>query len=151
MVCVSTTERVAAAPEEVFAFLDTPANHERISPSISSVHGVTPLDDGGHRAGYTYQLFGIPLRGTVEAAVHDPPTRLQFSLDGGIDGLMDWRIESDGSGTTVTCEATFEVPGGPLAALFAPLVRWYNQRELDGTLANLRAAFEETDTLDAGT
>jgi carbon monoxide dehydrogenase subunit G len=142
MVSVATTERVSAPPEAVFTFLDTPANHERISPSIASVHDVEPLDGGGHRAGYTYRLFGVPLRGTVEAVTHQPPERLRFALRGGVDGEMDWRLRPDGEGTTVTCEATFSVPGGPLATLLDPVVRWYNQRELDETLRRLREALD---------
>lgn len=142
MVTVSSTERVAASPEAVFAFLDTPPNHERISPSITAVHDVERLPDGGHRAGYTYRLFGIPLRGTVEAVTHDAPRRLRFALRGGIDGEMDWRLQPRGAGTVVTCEATFTVPGGPVATLLGPVVRAYNQRELDATLDSLRGQFE---------
>ncbi|WP_136602402.1 SRPBCC family protein [Salinigranum halophilum] len=144
MVTVSSTAQVPALPEEVFAFLDTPANHERISPSITSVHDVERLPEGGHRAGYTYRLFGVPLRGTVEAVVHDPPRRLGFVLRGGIDGEMDWRLRDVDGGTRVTCEATFTVPGGPLATLFDPVVRVYNERELDETLARLRDGLEAT-------
>jgi hypothetical protein len=55
---------------------------------------------------------------------------------------MHWRVEPEADGAVVTCEASFEVPGGPLAALFGPLIRAYNQRELDATLANLRTALD---------
>ena len=143
MTTVSATVRVPVPPKRVFDYLDTPANHERISPSIASVHDVEPRPDGGHRAGYTYRLFGIPLRGTVEAVTHEPPTRLRFALSGRIEGTMDWRLQPADEGTTVTCEATFTVPGGPLAALLDPVVRRYNQRELDRTLSTLRDAFDE--------
>ena len=140
MPTVSASVHVSASPDRVFDVLDTPKNHERISPSISSVHDVEPVQSGGHRAGYTYRLFGIPLRGTVEAVVHDPPTRIQFALRGHVEGTMDWRLQAIDGGTRVTCEATFTVPGGPIATLFDPVVRWYNGRELDETLTRLRAA-----------
>jgi carbon monoxide dehydrogenase subunit G len=141
MVSVSTIERVAADPERVFDFLDTPANHERISPSITSVHDVEPLDGGGHRAAYTYRMVGVPLSGEIEVIRHDPPRRLTFAISGGIDGEMDWRIDPDDDGSLVTCEATFVVPGGALGSAVQPVIRAYNQRELDETLANLRTAF----------
>jgi carbon monoxide dehydrogenase subunit G len=140
MVSVSTVERVSAAPEDVFAFLDTPANHERISPSIISVHDVEPLDGGGHRAAYRYRMVGVTLSGEIEAIRHDPPKRLTFAIRGGIDGEMDWRLDPEDGGTRVTCEATFEVPGGALGSVVEPVVRRYNQRELDETLANLAEA-----------
>jgi carbon monoxide dehydrogenase subunit G len=146
MITVSSDVQVAAGPERVFAFLDTPANHERLSPSIVSVHDVEPLDGGGHRAAYTYRMVGVSLAGEIEATRHEPPERLTFAIRGGIDGEMDWRMEpdaeaADGNGCLVTCEATFEVPGGALGSVVEPVVRRYNQRELDETLANLREAF----------
>lgn len=143
MPTVSASVHVSASPGRVFDVLDTPKNHERISPSISSVYNVEPLQSGGHRAGYTYRLFGIPLRGTVEAVRHDPPVRIQFALRGHVEGTMDWRLRPiDGGGTRVTCEATFTVPGGPIATLFDPVVRWYNDRELDETLTRLQSIVE---------
>ena len=120
MVTVSASERVSASSEAVFAFLDTPSNHERISPSLSSVHDAEPLPDGGHRAGYTYRLFGLPLRGSVETVTHDPPHRLRFELRGGIDGEMDWRLEADRDGTLVTCEATFDGSGRSAGSALRP-------------------------------
>jgi hypothetical protein len=57
---------------------------------------------------------------------------------------MDWRLREVDGGTRVTCEATFTVPGGPLATLFDPVVRVYNERELDETLARLRDGLEAT-------
>ncbi|WP_318569686.1 SRPBCC family protein [Salinigranum marinum] len=146
MVSVSTIERVSVAPERVFAFLDTPANHERISPSIASVHDVEPLESGGHRAAYTYRMVGVTLGGEIEVVAHDPPRRLRFAITGGIDGEMDWRIDADPEGALVTCEATFEVPGGAFGSVVEPVVRAYNQRELDRTLANLQAVLEALDT-----
>jgi carbon monoxide dehydrogenase subunit G len=153
MVRVSATELVPAPPGRVFDFVDTPANHERISPSIASVHDVEPLDGGGHRASYTYRMVGVSLSGDIEVVTHERPRRLTFAVRGGIDGEMDWRFApADGDGdreaaggaaddwTRVTCEATFGVPGGALASLLDPLVRAVNQRELDRTLANLREA-----------
>jgi carbon monoxide dehydrogenase subunit G len=142
MITVSSDVRVTAGPDRVFAFLDTPANHERLSPSIASVHDAEPLDGGGHRAAYTYRMVGVSLAGEIETTRHEPPERLTFAIRGGIDGEMDWRIESADDGALVTCEATFEVPGGALGSVVEPVVRAYNQRELDETLANLRDAFE---------
>jgi carbon monoxide dehydrogenase subunit G len=146
MVTVSATTQVAASPDRVFAFVDTPANHERISPSIASVHDVEPLDIGGHRAAYTYRMVGVPLGGEIEVVRHDPPRRLTFEIRGGIDGEMDWRFAPSEAGTRVTCEATFVVPGGALGSVVEPVVRAYNQRELDRTLANLAAALAESTT-----
>jgi carbon monoxide dehydrogenase subunit G len=142
MLSVSTVERVSAPPAEVFAFLDTPANHERISPSIAAVRDVEPLDGGGHRAAYDYRMVGVTLSGEIEAIRHEPPSRLTFAIRGGIDGEMDWRIDAEGVGSVVTCEATIEVPGGALGSIVEPVVRRYNQRELDATLANLERALE---------
>jgi carbon monoxide dehydrogenase subunit G len=137
MVTVAATTRVGAAPQEVFDVVDTPANHARFSPSLSSVYAVEEVENGGHRALYTYRLFGLALTGSVEAVQHERPRRLRFALRGGIDGEMDWGFEADGAETVVTCEATFTVPGGMAASLLEPVVRRYNQRELEETLGNL--------------
>jgi hypothetical protein len=55
---------------------------------------------------------------------------------------MDWRLQPREGETLVTCEATFTVPGGPVATLLNPVVRAYNQRELDATLDRLRDLLE---------
>jgi carbon monoxide dehydrogenase subunit G len=145
MVTVAATTRVAATPDAVFDVVDTPENHERFSPSLSSVYAVRTVEGGGHRALYTYRLFGIPLTGSVEAVEHERPARLRFALRGGVDGEMDWQFEADGAETVVTCEATFTVPGGALASLLEPLVRRYNQQELEETLANLAEMVRTTE------
>ena len=145
MVTVSATARLAATPDAVFDIVDTPKNHQRLSPSLSSVYDVDALDGGGHRALYTYRLFGVPLPGSVEVVEHDRPTRLRVALRGGVDGEMDWRFAADGAGTVVTCEATFTVPGGMLASLFEPVVRRYNQQELEETLGNLGEMLRTTE------
>ena len=145
MVTVAATTWVGAAPQEVFDVVDTPANHARFSPSLSSVYAVEEVENGGHRALYTYRLFGLALTGSVEAVQHERPRRLRFALRGGIDGEMDWGFEAADGGTLVTCEATFTVPGGPLASLLEPLVRAYTQREVEATLSRLGSMVASSD------
>lgn len=140
----SETIHVDAPPDRVFAFLDDPANHAAVTPSLDDVRDVEPLENGGKRLAYTFRLVGIPVDGELVQTVHDPPRRHAFELRGPLSGELSLTIEPDGEGSLVTYAARYEVPGGPLAAVARPLVRRYNRRELRRTLRNLRDRLAST-------
>lgn len=132
---------VAAAPETVFAFLDDPANHAAITPGLTDVRDVAPLENGGKRLSYTYRMAGMGVDGEIVQTVHDPPERHAFELRGRLTGTIDLRLAPAESGTELTYAAAYDLPENALTRLGAPVVRRFNERQLRAALENVAARF----------
>ncbi|UWG50010.1 Polyketide cyclase/dehydrase family protein [Halalkaliarchaeum sp. AArc-CO] len=50
----SESIEIEAPIEQVFEYLDDPHNHAEVTPSLSSVRNVEPLETGGKRLEFTY-------------------------------------------------------------------------------------------------
>lgn len=142
MIEVEETTHVDAPRPEVFEFMDDPHNQAVITPSITDIRNVEPLDNGGKRLDYTYTMVGIGLEGTLETPVYDPGRRIVFEMEGGpLTGTIVWTFEDENGGTRVTYTAEYELPSRVLETAARPFVERYNERELRTTLANLRDRF----------
>lgn len=137
MVHVADSIIVSAPAESVFELLDEPETHATISPSISDIRNVEPRENGGKQLEYTYRLAGVPIDGRLVQTVHDPPKQHVFALEGGLTGSITLDIETLEEGTKVTYSAEYAIPGRVIARVIDPVVRWYNERELESTLQNL--------------
>jgi len=132
---------VAAAPETVFAFLDDPANHAAITPGLTDVRDIAPLENGGKRLSYTYRMAGMGVDGEIVQTVHDPPERHAFELRGRLTGTIDLRLAPAEGGTELTYAAAYDLPENALTRLGAPVVRRFNERQLRAALENVAARF----------
>ncbi|WP_277554615.1 SRPBCC family protein [Halobaculum limi] len=142
MVVVSHTVRVGAPVDEVFAHVDDPENHVEMTPSITAVSNVEPLDNGGKRLDYTYKMVGVSLTGTMETPEYAENNRIVFEMDGDLSGTLTWTFEAVDSATDVTYTAEYDLPGGVLGKVAEPIAVRYNERELRTTLENLRDRLE---------
>ncbi|MFB6206106.1 MAG: SRPBCC family protein [Haloglomus sp.] len=146
MIHVEDSIHVDAPREEVFAFMDDPHNQVVITPSITDIRNVEPLDNGGKRLEYTYTMAGVDLEGTLETPTYEPGERIVFALEQGpLTGTITWTFaddDGDGPGTQVTYAADYELPSEVLETAARPFVERYNERELRTTLANLKDHFE---------
>ena len=139
MVSVADYIAVNAAPETVFGFLDGPANHRTITPAISEISNVEPLDNGGKELDFTYRLVAVPVGGHLVQTVHDPPQQHRFEMTGGLSGELGFEIEAVDGGSRVIYSATYAIPGHVISRVVEPFVRRYNRSELAATLANLES------------
>jgi carbon monoxide dehydrogenase subunit G len=133
---------VAADPETVFAFLDDPANHAAITPGLTDVRDVEPLENGGKRLAYTYRMAGVGIDGEIAQTVHDPPAHHRFELRGRLTGTIDLRFVPVEGGTELTYAATYGLPENALTRVGAPVIRRFNERQLRAALENVAAEFE---------
>ena len=133
---------VAADPETVFAFLDDPANHAAITPGLTDVRDVEPLENGGKRLSYTYRMAGIGIDGEIVQTVHEPPERHAFELRGRLTGTIDLRLDPVDGGTELTYAATYDLPENALTRVGAPVIRRFNERQLRAALENAAAEFD---------
>jgi len=145
MVYVSDSIVVPESVETVFETLDNPDTHAKITPSISDIRNVEPRDTGGKELEYTYRLAGVPIDGRLVQTVHDSPHQHVFAMEGGLTGAITLDIEPTEAGTKLTYSAEYAVPGRVIARVIEPMVRWYNERELQSTLENLETLLAETE------
>jgi carbon monoxide dehydrogenase subunit G len=139
MVSVADDSVIDATPERVFEFLDEPANHRTITPAISEISNVEPLDNGGKELDFTYRLVAVPVSGHLVQTVHDRPHQHRFAMEGGLSGEFGFEIETVDGGSRVTYSATYSIPGHIISRVVEPFVRRYNRSELEATLANLES------------
>ncbi|WP_336330544.1 SRPBCC family protein [Haloarcula sp. CGMCC 1.2071] len=139
----TSDDRWLDAPvETVFAFMDEPSNQAAVTPSLTRAERIERLPNSGNRAAYEYKMFGITFTGEVRASTYKPPERIVYEMSGDLTGRIAWRFEPERSGTRLTYAAEYEVPGPLPEFLLAPLIRWYNRREVRRLLDNVAGAVE---------
>lgn len=131
-----------ATVETVFEYMDEPSNQAAVTPSLSRAERIERLPNGGNRAAYEYEMFGVTFSGEVRATTYEPPERIVYEMRGDLEGRIAWRFEPERGGTRLTYAAEYEVPGPLPEFLFGPLVRWYNRREVRALLDNVAEAVE---------
>ena len=142
MVAVSDGIAINAPPAAVFEYLDEPANHRTITPAITGISNIEPLDNGGKELAFTYRMVAVEVDGHLVQTAHEPPTCHRFEMDGALSGELIFDIEAAGDGSWVTYTAEYTIPGQVIATVIEPFVRRYNKGELQSTLANLKAKIE---------
>ena len=143
MVAVSDGIAVDAPPTAVFEYLDEPANHRTVTPAITGITNIAPLDNGGKELDFTYRMVAVEIEGHLVQTVHEPPTCHRFEMDGALSGELTFDIEAAGDGSWVTYTAEYTIPGEVIGKVIEPFVRRYNSGELQSTLANLKAKIEQ--------
>ncbi len=138
--------RIARPVQEVFGFMDQPANQPEITPSLTHSETLDRLENGGKRVAYTYEMVGIPLEGQIEAVEYEPEAHIKWVMTGDLNGEIEWDFTEVDGHTEVTYTTRYEIPGGVLERVVAPVVERYNERELRTTLENLRDRLEHMDS-----
>ncbi len=148
MVTIGETIEIDAPPEQVFDYLDDPHNHAAVTPSLTDVDDVEPLENGGKRLSFTYQMLGIGLDGELVQTHHEPNGRMTFDMHGVLEGEIDLEFEAidGGAGTRMTYTCTYDIPGRVTSAAASPVVKRYNERDLRTTLENVKTALEASAT-----
>ncbi|AXR76934.1 SRPBCC family protein [Natrarchaeobaculum sulfurireducens] len=142
MLTVSDSIEIDTDVERVFEYLDDPYNHAEVTPSLSDVRDVEPLENGGKRLAFTYQMAGIGLDGELVQTVAEPNERLTFDMRGRLEGEIDLALEPTADGTQLTYTGRYDLPGAVLSRVAEPFVRRYNERELQTTLENTKNRLE---------
>jgi carbon monoxide dehydrogenase subunit G len=142
MVTVKDSIHIDAPVEDVFAYMDEPANQADITPSLSRSELVERLPNGGSHVRWTYSMLGLGLTGEVKAIEYAPDERIVFEMQGGIDGTITWHFESEEGGTRFTFDAEYDIPAPVMKRAAESLVEHYNEREVDQMLASLKATME---------
>jgi len=134
---------IDASVESVFGFMDEPTNQAAVTPSLRTADRIERLENGGNRARYVYEMFGVTFTGEVAASIYEPDRRIVYEMTGDLEGTITFEFESADGGTGLTYAATYEIPGPLPEWLVAPVVRWYNDREVETLLATVKERLEQ--------
>ncbi|EMA37831.1 SRPBCC family protein [Halobiforma nitratireducens] len=145
MVTASDAIEIEADVERVYDYLDDPYNHAEVTPSLSDVRDVEPLENGGKRLSFTYEMAGAGIDGELVQTIAEPTERMTFDMHGPLDGEIDLEFEAIKNGTRLTYTGRYEVPGNVLSKVADPFVRRYNERELRTMLENVKTRLELED------
>ncbi len=145
MVTVSDSIEIDADVERVYDYLDDPHNHAEVTPSLSDVRDVEPLENGGKRLAFTYEMAGVGLDGELVQTVAEPNERLAFDMHGRLEGEIDLELEPTDEGARLTYTAHYELPGAVLSRVAEPFVKRYNEREQRTMLENTKSRLELED------
>ncbi len=145
----SITERVTidADPEAVFAFINTPGECVRASPS-QVFHDIEDLDNGGHEYDYEFRMVGVSLSGHCESVVCDTESHeLVYDYTGDIDAEMRLSVSPADGGSEFRCETTYTVPDSVFGRVAKPVIERFNSREMTTFTENVRDIVE-SDTVE---
>jgi uncharacterized membrane protein len=132
---------IDASVEAVFDYMDEPQNQPEITPSLTQSHLLERLPNGGSRVRYTYTIFGLPFSGEVRATDYVTNERIVWSMEGDLQGTIRWYVQQlNDDHCRFTYAATYALPGPSIVqSLLKPLVRRYNEREVNALLKRLKA------------
>lgn len=142
MITVEGSKIIESPVENVFGYMNQPEHQVEITPSLSEVKNIDRIENGGIRADYTYNMAGMNFRGKVEAREFKPEEKINFRMSGDIDGNIIWLFKPQNGHTEFTYRAEYEIPNKLLEKLARKFVEYYNEREIEHLLNNLKARLE---------
>lgn len=141
---VERTARLAAPPDEVFAYV---SDLDRLPEWQGGVTGTHRTSEGGMHAGATAEVTREVMGQTIVAPLlitaYDPPRRLGIaSKVSGVeaDATLDL-APADGGGSTDLAFA-MEIRGSGLTAFMEPMIAGAARGDIESSLERLRSRFE---------
>ena len=86
-------------------------------------------------------MAGVRLEGEVRATTYEPPERIEFAMEGDLEGRIWWTFEAEDGGTRVTYGTEYEIPVPVLKQVAEAFARRYNEREVETLLYVLAVVF----------
>jgi uncharacterized membrane protein len=141
MASVKKSIVIDAPVEKVFGYLRDPMSNLEIMPSMVQVHEM-----GGEGVGakfrWVYRMAGMNFEGESTVLEFVPGERFVTQSRGGIESTWTWDFAPENGGTRIDLQVDYSVPVPVLGRLAEALVVKQNDRELDTTLANIKARVE---------
>jgi uncharacterized protein YndB with AHSA1/START domain len=142
MARIKKTITINAPVEEVFGYVEEPANVPEYWPSVIEVKDVEQLPNGGTKYRWVYKMAGVRFEGSSEAIEYIPNQRTINDNKGGVPGTITWTYEPEDGGTKVTFEAEYTVNLPLLRRLAESFLIKVNEQEAETVLANVKAKME---------
>ena len=133
---------IDAPVEKVFAYLRDPMSNLEIMPNMVQVSPVAG-EGVGAEFRWVYRMAGLNLEGKSTVLEFVPDERFVTQSQGGIESTWTWDFAPENGGTRLDLAVEYTVPVPVLGRLAEALVVRQNERELDTTLANIKARVED--------
>jgi uncharacterized protein YndB with AHSA1/START domain len=133
---------IDAPVEEVFDYVEEPANVPEYWPSVVELKDVEQLPNGGFRMTGVYKMAGVRFDTESECTEFIPNQRTVYSSEGGVSSTATWIYEPHDGGTKATIENEYTVHLPVLRKLAESFLTKINENEADAVLANVKARME---------
>lgn len=135
---------IDASPGQVMSVLTDP---NRLPDYAAGVKNVDEIDEqegvSGGSFRVTYSVGGIPFHLRFHIAAYEPDSRVLSNFQGGLSGSFDWRAVPIDSGTELSLQIDYTVPGGPLSGIANRIVvERMNERNALQMLSRLKELSE---------
>lgn len=142
---VEQSIEIAAPPERVFDLIaNEPERMAEWWPPIELQERVTPPPTAlGSVSRYVYNMMGVKIRGEHEVKALNENQHLIVKTVSGIDSSFTFRFEPSATGTRLTINVDYTLPGSVLGQLLNRIaLEQKNERDLEEGLANLKRIVE---------
>lgn len=140
---ISESVTIEATEDEVFRFINNPAECVKASPS-QEFSNIQSNDDGSHEFDYKYNMTGVSLTGHCTTKEFHPENHiLVYDYSGNIDAEMRLTVTDGDDGQVVfECETTYEVSESFFGKLVRTVIERYNTNELETFTQNVKEMVE---------
>jgi len=142
MARILKTITIDAPVDEVFSYVEEPANVPEYWPSVIEVKDVESLPGGGFKYRWVYKMAGIRFEGGTETTEFVVNERTVSENTGGVSGTVTWTYQSEAGKTLVTFEAEYTVEIPLLRKLAESFLVKLNEQEAEAILDNVKAKLE---------
>jgi uncharacterized protein YndB with AHSA1/START domain len=134
---------IEASVEKVFDFLTDPHNIPLVLPGLIENTNIPELPLGvGSQFGYTYQMFGVVLRGDVIIDAIEHPSVYDFHTTGQVASAWKQHLTPRDGGTLFQLDVEYEPPRSWLEKVKLGVMRRFSDKEAEQYLHNLKALLE---------
>jgi uncharacterized protein YndB with AHSA1/START domain len=142
MARITKSITIDAPVEEVFNYVEDPANIPEYWPSVVQLKDVEQLPNGGFRMTGVYKMAGV--RFDIESMCTEfiPNQRTVYKSEGGVSSTSTWIYEPHDGGTRATIENEYTVHLPVLRKLAESFLIRINENEAQAVLANVKARME---------
>ena len=142
MPAIEKSIHIDAPPEDVFAYVADPENRPEFWPSLVEVRDVVPLESGGHKLIWVYNMAGIRAEGTGETIEHVPNDHTTDYNKGGLSSTFTYSVAPEDGGTRFTFQIDYDVHLPVFKKLASAFIVRVNEHEADAIMASVKAKLE---------
>lgn len=145
MATISRTIHINSPIDKVFQFITTPANWPKYVASLTDVRNFSSEKlEPGTTFSWEYRMLGMTFAGKGRVTANVENSRFGMKMEGGFPIQEDYMFISVNSGTDLTIEISYDIPGKIMSTISkSSVVEKLNQKEADGVLEKLKTLCEE--------